>query len=176
MTGYVVPDSIEPVVGWRAWFHHEGFLHSVVHPTRWEPGERVEAKCLNDYYPLQVMKRLGLSETHVSPHEVCRCGVYGAEFEQAIVYCHWRIVPDWRDSWIPGLDKCSIIGRVFGWGNVVEGDRGFRAQYAYPKDIYIVGFPLLTRWRLKRKLRAYGVPVYTARDMAEVQQIAKRNP
>ncbi len=50
----------------------------------------------------------------------------------------------------------TVFGQVSLWGRIIETTKGFRAQYAYPKEL----------WLLDNSLEElgfiYGVPVRTA--------------
>ena len=47
-----------------------------------------------------------------------------------------------------------VFGRVKLWGKVIRGDRGARAQHAYPSRLYIPSSSLTDS-----ALRAFGVPL-----------------
>jgi hypothetical protein len=51
-----------------------------------------------------------------------------------------------------------VLGRVLLWGSVVEGARGWRGEYAYPKDLFVIEGRGRTS-ELLEGLQAYGVPV-----------------
>jgi hypothetical protein len=52
-----------------------------------------------------------------------------------------------------------VVGAVTLWGTVVEGERGYRGQYAYPRLLRISH----VHWRHAIQLQArYGVPVRLA--------------
>jgi hypothetical protein len=73
--------------------------------------------------------------THDTPHENCSCGIYAArDIEQC-----------------PGGD---VFGKVKLWGKIVPGEKGSRAEYAYPSELHVpaklAGDPAIL---------AYGVPV-----------------
>lgn len=77
-----------------------------------------------------------VDQGHPSPQESCTCGIYAAT----------------------SLTKCphaNIFGKVKMWGKVIPGERGFRAEFAYPSEL----------WAPKKlaehpALLAYGVPVH----------------
>lgn len=101
----------------------------------WPARRRCEAYCLLD-----------LPESHLVPQPGCRCGLYAFESKlqaQAALAAEMR----------PGL---SVIGRASLWGRTVKHSQGWRAQYAYPYDLFLVG----DDERVARALRAaYAVDV-----------------
>jgi len=66
-------------------------------------------------------------------------------------------------------ERCNLwerrdvaFGRVSLWGNIVEHEDGYRAEFAYPLDLYIYSGLLVTQYDqgLTRGLRdAYAVEV-----------------
>jgi hypothetical protein len=53
----------------------------------------------------------------------CRCGVYGSKrLDSLQSMCFW---------------ECGVRGEVLLWGTVVEHERGWRAQFAYPKTLHL---------------------------------------
>jgi hypothetical protein len=79
---------------------------------------------------------------HDAPNEHCTCGIYAAS---EIGECP------------PGI----VVGKVKLWGKVIPGERGFRAEYAYPSELYVAA-DLLD----DEGLLAYGVPLFE-RDAEE---------
>jgi hypothetical protein len=145
----IVPDYVEPVVAWRAWYAvDDGLstsLSSVVHRASWPDGEPLVARCCrlrNVVWPLSRRK-------HEAPAAGCRCGIYGGELETVRSYLPDCFVADMQ---VP------VVGRVLLWGVVHEHELGWRASFAYPERLYV---PVLGRRseRVIRDLRRYGVPV-----------------
>jgi hypothetical protein len=144
------PDAVTPVVGWRYWKVTSGGLASLnVDGGYWPPQAPHDAKC-----------RVGpLAVSHaadVVPHESCGCGIYAArdlETLKQLVY--------------PFLDplfrrRRIAVGEVMLWGRVIEGSRGYRAQRAYPKSLFLVPRKRDEAWvRFSTAAleAAYGVPV-----------------
>lgn len=116
---------IDPVIGWRAWWLRGNQLHSVHHPTIWTPGEFVVAECRDGC---------------CAPDEDHTCGIHAcATFEQLrLIYLH-------------GMPE--VYGLVALWGKVVVGERGWRAQYAYPSRLHT------TNPAIVGQLTEYGVAV-----------------
>ena len=130
-----VPDFAGPFTGWRIWSIEDGYLHSVWgHRTMpWRPSEPAVAECAHEHRPADL---------------ACSCGLYALATPAGVVeslrtYLNY---PGARDF---------LVGRVALWGKVVEGTRGFRAEFAYPTWLY-VPFEL---WAQADALKRYGVPV-----------------
>ena len=91
--------------------------------TKWNPYEALEAKCL--------VVELVDAETE-KPYECrgvrCTCGIYAYKTQQGA---------EWGDN-RPETDN-HIWGEVWLWGRVVEHEKGYRAQYAYPKSLVNTG-------------------------------------
>ncbi len=73
-----------------------------------------------------------------APGEDCVCGIYALKG---------------RDMGSHYVSSASAWGEVYLWGKVIEGEYGYRAQYAYPKTIET------KQSDLEGLLSEYGVPV-----------------
>jgi hypothetical protein len=157
------PDFAAPIVAWRAWLvvRQQGRmrLSSVVRPTLWEPRRELVGECLA-CAPRLLPWRRG-RRAHESPGTRCGCGIYAtSDPEVAGQYLDRSAIPRW-----------GVAGRVIGlvslWGRVLECERGWRGERAYPARIYV---PVLSRevaaWRRVEEvafsLADYGVPVELA--------------
>lgn len=125
-----VPDFVEPLVGWRAWkvwgppFQEDlcPGLTSVILNTPWTPRTRISAE---HNFDLAIRCR-GLLDMR------CSCGIYAfKDPDEAFAYAV-RV----RDRFL-GIASDVALGEVSLWGRVVECERGFRAQFAYPRHIYL---------------------------------------
>jgi hypothetical protein len=109
------------VVGWRVWrlVRVAGGvrLWSAVYDEEWPAAEPFAATC-------------GKGHAHAAPAEGCSCGVYALRD------------PDGLRRYLVGRDDPWVVGRVLGevelWGEVVEGEFGWRAAYARPRRIVFV--------------------------------------
>lgn len=127
---YIVPDVIEPIVGYRAWRIMVGtpLIESTLHSTtyrynKWIPGETIKAVCGYDH--TENNKRCSLRKSlHHPPHKGGACGFYAYK------------EPDWRG--IRGKVQAYysiVLGEVELWGKIVEHEIGYRAQYARVKKL-----------------------------------------
>jgi hypothetical protein len=125
------PDTIEPVVGWRCWRVHDtrdGFvLVSASNETRWPARLALEAACRS-------------APAHEPPQVACSCGIYAAK-EPGLVLGYFPPVVSRAATIIApailGYDTVVVVGLVSLWGEVVEGVRGWRGRYAYPRELFV---------------------------------------
>ena len=121
-----VSHQADPIEGWRIWNlaldEHGG---PVLRPAgsgvdAWEPRVAQEARCA-----VPVLLTIGIGR-HRAPDPRCRCGIYAsrslADFERP------------RPAWPPP----TVVGTVALWGTVIEHERGWRAQHAYPARLRLV--------------------------------------
>jgi preprotein translocase subunit YajC len=107
-----IPDLILPIVGWRVWRWDAAGLSSL-NGKPWPPRQPLAAKCGAG----------NAHEAHELPHLDCTCGVYASKSRE-----HLRQL---------GYDGRGIRGEVHLWGTVVEHELGWRAQFAYPKTLFL---------------------------------------
>ena len=146
-TGNALRESIEPVVGWRAWTvteTGEGLrLGSVLHDLTWSTGQPLVAACRRDEDPFA--EPVG---PHPVPGTACSCGFHAArDAVDALSYARGRDEPG---------TVCRVLGEVALWGHVVVTEAGWRASHAYPARLYAPSCELAAA------LRVYGVPVSCA--------------
>lgn len=126
----VAPDFVEPLVGWRAWHVIEtpdGLrLHSIGRPVVWEPGVEQRADCRRrSSWPRRRRDR-----QHPAPEPTCSCGVWAVRRPQLAI----AGLDIYGRSWKP---VHRVLGRVSLWGRVVEHDQGWRAECAYPAELFV---------------------------------------
>lgn len=116
----------EPLRGWRAWQVVEGreglALTSWLMSTRWPARRALEGGCfLHGRQP-------------VAHHH---CGIHAfADHEDVLSYIEHG---DEALGVFRRRPLAIAVGRVSAWGRVVAHTRGWRAQYAYPYDLYLTG-------------------------------------
>ena len=149
------PDYAQPLVGWRVWVvavEADGALRlrSVVQKTVWPVREALVAECCQR----RMLARLLGRPTHGPvPLPTCQCGIYAtelAELEPLLAEAPWET-------------GARVLGQVSLWGDVVECERGRRAERAYPAHIYVPlrdgRRPRLSQHEIVDGLAEYGVPV-----------------
>ena len=125
------PEYAGALIGWRVWcvVHDGGELRlgSVIQDDVWPAGAAFVARCRAHEPPANRLL-LREPEAHVAPADGCTCGIYAAR-EPAAAWTYLR-----------GRDEphtvARVIGRVMLWGRVVEHEDGWRAERAYPLDVY----------------------------------------
>lgn len=140
-----VPDVPGVVLAWRAWrvsrpHRRTPVLMAPLRDSLWPPGVPTEARC---------------GARHAAPADDCECGLYGVADPAAVVW---------------GTSGRTVLGAVSLWGEVLGGDRGWRASRAYPRFLITdLGITPADRHALAA---AYRVPVVAStlplRELAPV--------
>jgi hypothetical protein len=145
-----VPDGVDPIVGWRYWRVTPGGLASLnVRESYWPPRAACEAECRAAPIPMS-------HSPDAMPSESCACGIYAARDLETLK----RLVYPFSDPFFK--QRHVAVGEVMLWGRVIEGRRGYRAQRAYPKSLYLVSRKKDEPWVRFSEVAlegAYGVPV-----------------
>jgi DNA-binding PadR family transcriptional regulator len=142
------------IVGWRVWRLLEidtleggkslrlAAAGTLGNPRFWEPGQATVASCSV------------FDATHEAPWPDCGCGLYALRTR--------RLNEERLASFAKFNENGSVawvVGRVSLWGRVVECERGWRGQYAYPYTLTV----LAEDESLAPRLRSlYAVDVETA--------------
>jgi hypothetical protein len=163
-----LPDVIEPIVGYRRWrgslskglqAEHRDFVFPI-------DGGPLQAQCDPVYYsngptapmrPHQAPSHPGMTE-----HGEHGCGIYAyATWEDA-----WRNFSTQSQGvssvWGDPSPRILVYGEVQLWGTVWPHEHGYRAEYAKPSCLYIMGDEELTvvgKSMVEMLGEAYGVPV-----------------
>ena len=130
-------------------------LRSVVFDTLWLPQTEVTAGCNRAWTRLRQHLAWHGAPRHEVPVSRCNCGIHAAKTpELAADYLYlYSSVPQPRVL-------ARAIGLVSLWGSVVEGDLGWRASYAYPKELFLPKPESRGNAEaLRDGLAQYGVPV-----------------
>lgn len=123
------PDSPVSIKAYRVWAVRdtpEGLrLRSIWFPRdgAWPPFRRMEAECFACLF-----RRW----RHRAPKPAHSCGIYAMKSVGDV----W----EWALEHVPSGGRPLVAGEVWCWGTVVEGERGYRAQYAYPASFLEAGF------------------------------------
>ena len=156
----LAPDFAEALHGWRAWRLVESAdgirLHSIHYDAEWEPEVPLVAACQQRRrswrHPL-----LGLPTGHEAPELRCQCGIHAASSRGRAAAYTGTLVPPHRFA------SLHAIGTVSLWGTVAEHTDGWRASFAYPREIFLETAG--RTWSPQRlaeiaeALRVYKVPV-----------------
>lgn len=133
------------VMGWRWWRVDRGGLHSL-----W-------VNCAHAWPTDQAL--WAGSPLHPDPRNYWgRCGVYA-----------WRELPQALRQNLPAGYDLFVLGEVALWGHVIEHERGFRAEYAYPYSLRVVA--VLPGAPAPRERIADLAKQYSLRGGAEITRI-----
>lgn len=159
----IIPDSIDPVRGWRVWSLTvdprpsipESIRHSVqkaraprflsARQIQGQDGTSVKWKLYSPAFnPYRDPKRLGLWTAHEA--KKARCFAERKQCRKPLkwscscgVYAFRTPEPITDQDWIPCMpappDPPSVVGQILGWGQVIEHEQGWRATFAYPSAL-----------------------------------------
>ncbi len=143
-----------PIIGWRCWFvmPDEGLLRPIyMRGMPWKPRQTLEAICPE--------------KMHAVPADNCRCGVW--------VVCAPLMLrePEWVTAPPPGIQPIPgvlVVGQVAIWGDIIEHERGWRGQFAYPTHLYLFADDELLASRLRAQ---YAVPVAWGAQADELRKL-----
>ena len=123
------PDYISAIVGYRVWQWTADGLQSL-NGEPWFPNRPLVARCRS--LPLGTIAGRDdpAHNANPAPRENCTCGVYAAKSLE-----HLRGTRYWQ---------YGIHGEVSLWGTVVEHEQGWRAQFAYPRSLFVPHDKFLT--------------------------------
>jgi len=152
-----VPDYISPVIGYRVWQWDATGLRSL-NGEKWFAHQPLSAVCRAD----ACGSIAGLSKSTHNPAELphfsCTCGVYAARTMEHLRQCGYR--------------KLGVHGEVYLWGTVVEHERGWRAQFAYPKTLLLaadtIPFSLSEINSRLKTLAEFGTDIFLLHDCERV--------
>jgi len=124
-----IPDGIDPIVGYRAWYYTIGQRGARLHPLI-RRGSGVPAG-VSDWdgaswgWVTATCSR-GAASWHVAPEENCTCGFYAMSTLPPVVSaCGFRTAEIG-----PGDTSGVVLGRVELAGKVIEHEWGYRAERA----------------------------------------------
>jgi preprotein translocase subunit YajC len=152
-----IADYISPVVGYRVWHWDVSGLKSL-NGEPWLPGRMLSAVCragANGFIS-------GLARVTHDPDELpcfkCTCGIYAAKTTEQLRQCAYR--------------RFGVHGEVSLWGTVVEHERGWRSQFAYPKTFFLapdtIPFSLSEINAQLETLTEFGTDVFLLHDCERV--------
>jgi hypothetical protein len=143
-----IPDYISPIVGYRVWTWDTMGLKSLC-GEQWHPNQSLAARCRASAVVGTIAGRVEGHDSHDAPQVNCTCGIYAAK-----TLHHFGA----------GYEQYGIHGEVYLWGTVVEHERGWRAQLAYPKNLFLspdaLPFTLAEIWPRLQALTLYGSDIF----------------
>lgn len=149
-----IPDGITPLVGIRGWRYKDGKLWSCYRDVEWPVGSPLNSECIHPLaFPYIEGGHKEKSKQHAPPTRTCTCGIYALnEWEPS----NPKSVRPWPSD--------AITGLIHGWGHIVLGSKGFRAQYAKP--IALVSRPRSTKMTaiIDSLAEVYGIEIITVKE------------
>jgi hypothetical protein len=154
-----VPDYISPIAAHRVWQWDTTGLKSLCGEP-WHPGQPLAARC-RVYSAVTIVGRA--EAAHGAPQANCTCGVYASKSLE-----HLRTT---------GYARYGIHGEVNLWGKVIEHERGWRAQLAYPKNLFLspdaLPFTLAEIQSRLKMLTTYRIDMFVADPKGNIPLWAK---
>jgi len=149
-----IPDYITPIIGSRIWQWDAAGLKSL-NGELWFPGQPLSAVCKADATgSISGLSKPAAHDAAELPSLKCTCGVYAAKNIEHLNRC--------------GYSKFAARGEVFMWGRVVEHERGWRAEFAYPKSLVLmpsaIPFSLSAIEVRLKTLTAFGADIFIQQD------------
>ena len=124
------PDYVGTLTGWRDWKVEDGRLVALGTDFTWEPKVASRATCRRD------------GHNHPAPQKNCACGFWSFRTHDLAIQAMKGYA-----------ENVLVIGTVEIWGRVIECKNGYRSEFAYPKELWLLGDGLESlSW-------TYGVPV-----------------
>ena len=122
------PDYVGTITAWRGWSLYNGLLGALGSDFAWPGKTAARAHCSRS--------------SHDAPQMNCACGFWSFKTQELMI-----------EAMSNYLTEVDVIGTVEIWGRVIECENGYRSEYAYPKEL----------WLLKEGQESlswtYGVPV-----------------
>jgi hypothetical protein len=112
------PDYVHVLTGWRAWKiagSKDGMKLKAIGASQnhiWEPRTQLEAVCNS-------------KGDHAAPGFNCQCGVWAFKELDGLI------------SALGSYHDLKVLGQVSLWGRVVETKNGYRAEKAYPAELWL---------------------------------------
>jgi len=127
----VIPDYCEAITAYRAWYVlPNGLLVGQAHQQPWPPYQAFVAHCWGG-----TVHHLRDGRWNGPPLRECDCGIYAVRTYGAALE---RVAADQASMYI-GI-SASPPRRVWGtvkiWGRIIEHELGYRAEFAYPAELW----------------------------------------
>lgn len=111
-----VPDMVQVITGWRGWRLKDGLLAGLGVKEVWPARKALRAVCKN-----------GEGENHLAPYWDCQCGIWAfKDIDRLVAAIGYKYA------------DVKVIGSVSLWGRVIETENGYRAQYGYPSELWLL--------------------------------------
>ena len=123
------PDYVHTITAWRGWcVSNSGCLESLGSYSRWTPKVAVKAICT--------------CHSHEAPQMTCNCGYWSFKSHENLVKAISGYASD-----------VEVVGKVEIWGRVIECENGYRSEFAYPSELWLLDEGIESLGHI------YGVPI-----------------
>lgn len=138
--------TAEPIIGWRVWRvekpqtltldaaladHLADVYERGGNPFKGLFGTRLGAVGqASSWNTASMAGHCNMGQQHDVPHRNCSCGIWSVKDKESL----WPVIATYRKSGAP-----IAFGQVQMWGHWYEHAKGYRAQYARPYDVEVVG-------------------------------------
>jgi hypothetical protein len=150
---------IDPSTGVKRKMRGPYLLRSVVSDDLWRPKRPMIADC--NQTPGYLFDLTHKDDDDICPDSGCKCGIYAVESLEKLMGIY-----DGTTKLFFRFDMeihAAVVGKVNIWGKVIPGEWGWRGQYAYPSELYIVdtlaGKITNRHFHLLNDLKNYEVPI-----------------
>lgn len=113
------PDYVHTLTSWRGWKVKDRKLFGIGKHFLWTPGKAFPSSCHDNYFFDQ--------DEHEAPHNTCKCG-----------YWSFRNLDLLKKALHDYIKDVDVVGTVEIWGRVVECENGYRSEFAYPKELWLL--------------------------------------
>ena len=163
------PDYSHYLMGWRLWTIRpfSTLLESYFSAYgEWPTGKTHQAEC---FFLSSSRYFLSFPKHKTSPpYRYCGCGIYAFKSPMSFVP---------SDIYGP----LYVYGKVALWGKILEHTGGYRAQYAYPLELWVIKqdsfgeriLLFIIHDHMKRVARQYGVPVHVITKSKFLQEVCR---
>lgn len=117
------------IIGYRCWRIENGLLRSVYQTDFWHPNQILEGRELGDWDSRGIHAWKGAAT--VEYHDYIRGYLNSADDS----YTQMQNMIMFGRSHMPQNKPAMLTGSVFLWGDVVEHERGYRAEYARVRSL-----------------------------------------
>jgi hypothetical protein len=147
---------VMPIVGYRVWgVDSDNDLRSQCWNVRWPVHKKMTATCRTGLGACQLLAANRDRRTGIEHH----CGIYAFKTE-SLLRAYVRDMDEKSRLFPPNMYSDNhdlVLGTVYLWGNVIECSDGYRAECAYPKEVFQSAWSVIKRNRLEKIVKLYGI-------------------
>lgn len=127
----------DAIIGWRKWLADPelGVLRSVYKIQDWAPREKLCASCM--IRSGNVIEGGSRPPCRLAPSMACSCGIYAVnthnDLSRAGGNASALVAPG-----VQAAQRVDVIGQVSLWGRILDCPHGWRSEFAYPYELFVV--------------------------------------